>query len=348
MSLIFCDGFDDGLTLLGKWQSFNGPTIGPSYGRNGSGMRLLGNNNVNGTFVTRLLAAADEHATMTVGVAYRRVGTAASNTSAIITLCSDNGVTQHMNLRILDDGSHRLVLYRGNTAILADTISLLANQWYYLELKATLGDSPNGSYEVRVNGVTRMQATGTDTKNAGTKTVFDSVLLSSGIWSSGQEANLDDVYVTNGAGSVNTGFMGDIAIETIYPDSNGNSSQFVGSDADSVNNYQLVDETTPSTADFVGSATVGNKDTYSMGNLVRTVGAVNGVMVSSYAFKTDSGVRTIKNIARSGGTEVQSAQNALTTTWTPVSNTYDTDPNGGGNWTISSVNNAEFGFTVDT
>lgn len=341
MSLIFCDGFDDGLTLLGKWNAFTGVTTGASYGRNNSGLRFTDESH----FATRLFAAAEEHATMTVGFAYRLVTAANNLERSFLSLNSDTGATAHVVLTLLDDGSNRIRVNRGGIVLATLSTSLVLNQWYYIELKATLHDT-TGAIEVRVNGQTMYQASNIDTKNGGTKTVFDSVSVSSGTYNG--TSHMDDLYVCNGAGSTNNSFLGDLAIETVYPDGNGNSSQFVGSDGNSVDNYQLVDEAAPSTTDYVVGATVGNKDTYTFGSMVRTTGPIAGVMVSSYANKTDAGARTIRNIARSGGSEVQGAQTGLATTWVPISSTYNTDPNGGGAWTIASVNAAEFGVEVDS
>lgn len=345
MALIFCDGFDDGLTFLGKWTSFNNTSavVSSTYGRNGSGLRLI----TSGSYVQKQLSAADEHATMTVGFALRRVGTAVSGTEPLAGFYSDNGGTQHITVRLTSDGNNNLAIYRGATLVATDTLTIVANQWYYVELKVTLHDS-TGAYELRINGNTRLQASNVDTKNAGTKAVIDSLYFSRGTFQNGQEVNFDDIYLCNGAGSLNTTFLGDIAIETLYPDGNGNSSQFTGSDANQVDNYQLVDEATPSTTDYVAGASVGNKDTYTFGNTVRTTGTVKGVMVSSYANKSDAAARSIKNVARSSATESLSSSNTLSTTWTPHSSVFETDPNGGGSWTISSVNGAEFGVEVDS
>jgi len=340
MALIFCDGFDDGLTQLGKWNSFSGITIAPAYGRNGSGVRIGDSSN----FLFKQIAAADEHATMTLGFAYRRVTTTGLSDVSLASFRSDSGATTHFSI-FIDRSSHVLKLFRGGELVVNDTMTLILNQWYYIELKVTLHDT-TGAYELRINGQTRQSATSTDTKNAGTKTTIDSIHLSSGI--SNGDGNFDDIYVCNGAGATNNTFLGDLAIETLLPDSNGNSSLFVGSDGNSVDNYLLVDEAAPSTTDYVVGASVGNKDTYTFGNMVRTSGQVSGVMVSSYANKSDANPRTIKNVARSGASETLGPSNTLATTWTPHSNVFETDPNGGGVWTIPNVNAAEFGVEVDS
>lgn len=341
MALIFCDGFDDGLTLLGKWDSFNGVSVGAPYGRNGSGLRFTDETH----FARRQFAAADVHATMTTGLAFKLTVAPNNFDRDLLSFRSDVGATTHMQVYISYIGNY-LQVYRGGTLLAQDTLSVVIGQWYYIEFKVTLADSPSGSYELRLNGQTRLQASGIDTKNAGTMTTIDSLYLGSGCYNG--VTYVDDVYVCNGAGASNNTFLGDLAIETLFPDGNGNSSQFVGSDGNSVDNYLLVDEATPATTDYVVGANVTDKDTYTFGNMVRTSGSVAGVMVTSYANKSDANPRTVKNVARSGASETLGVSNTLATTWVPFSSIHQTDPNGGGSWTIGTVNAAEFGTQVDS
>jgi len=341
MALIFCDGFDDGLTLLGKWDSFTGVSVGAPYGRNGSGLRFTNETH----FVRRQFAATDVHATMTAGIAFKLVTAPNNFDRELLSFRSDAGATTHMQVYVTYVGNF-LQVRRGGTPLATDTVSLVVGQWYYIEFKTTLADSPSGSYELRLNGQTRLQASGIDTKNAGTMTTIDSLYLGSGIYNG--TSYMDDVYVCSGAGATNNTFLGDTAIETLLPSGNGNSSLFVGSDGNSVDNYLLVDESVPLTTDYVVGANVTDKDTYAFGNMVRTSGAVKGVMVTSYANKSDTNPRTIKNVARSGASETLGPSSALATTWVPLSSIHETDPNGGGAWSIAAVNGAEFGVEVDT
>ena len=56
----------------------------------------------------------------------------------------------------------------------------------------------------------------------------------------------DDLYICDGTtvpGEPVNDFLGDVRVDTLYPNGNGNSSQWVGQDANSTDNYLNVDDT---------------------------------------------------------------------------------------------------------
>jgi len=107
-----------------------------------------------------------------------------------------------------------------------------------------------------------------------------------------------------------------------------------------------VDETTPNDdTDYVESGTAGDKDTYTYTNLTPTAGTVYGVQILPYVRKTDAGARSIKSIARHSGTEVDGPEQVLGTSFVYARDIREAKP-GGGAWSISDVNGAEFGVKV--
>jgi hypothetical protein len=279
---------------------------------------------------------AEEHATFIVGAAFNWGG----QNTRIFNFQSDAGATVHTTLRILPSG--QVQVQRGDGTVLATSSfaqPMTPNTWHYVEFKATLHDT-TGSVYVRVDEVQVIAATGLDTKNGGTKTVYDHVFVNTD-----QACYWTDVYVCNGAGTVNSDFLGDIIVETLLPSGNGNSSVLVGSDGNSVNNYALVNEATPDSTTYVGSATTGDKDTYVFADLAHTSGAILGVVVSSYAAKSDAGARTGREVVRSAGTDYPSATDqALSTTYAAYKEVHEVNPATAAAWNIAAVNAAEFGF----
>ena len=343
MSLLFIDGFDDGL-LLTKWDYVN-QVSGTGTGRNGSGLVMAGSGtSTTNRNVKKKVLAADEHATFIAGVAWKSVSSFTNQSSGMGVLCfmSDAFATEH--LKITADGA-LLTLRRGSTQIAQSIRTVQANTWYYVEMKATLADS-GGTVEVRVNGEVWITYTG-DTKNGGTKTVFDSVGLG---WDSQNNTyTFDDFYLCNGAGSYNNDFLGEIAIETLFPDGNGSQSDLVGTDGNSVDNYLLVDEASANTTDYVGSSTSGQRDLYTLGALARTAGSVRGVQVVAYTSKSDSNPVSCKlPVARSGTVSAGTAQSIITAagSWGTLVRAVDVDPVSGTPFTISNINALEAGFEV--
>jgi hypothetical protein len=341
MSLLLIDGFED----LTSWVLTGGVTSA-SGGRNGNMLQSSTNNN----YVKRKVAASEEHATWCCGMAIKIISGPDTGDASILIFSSDDGAVNHASLVL--NTSRILKFVRGSassgTSLASYSTPLVIGQWYYLEMKVFMHDT-TGTYEVKVNNTTQMVGTGADTKNAGTKTVFDTLKIGSIDVTSGSflSAGFDDLYLLSGAGTApQNDFLGDLAVETLYPDGM-DVTTWTGSDGNAVDNYLLIDEAgTPVDTDYVQSSTVGAREMYTVQPLVRTTGTVPGVMVQCRANKSDSGPRGLKVVAKeSGGTIRSSADNALTTTFTdyplPLEKKNDNSA-----WTVADVNALNIGVEV--
>ncbi len=347
MSLIFTDGYDDGLTTQ-KGSAVTVASAGTgavvAAGRTGANCFRTTSNGLGASWarLTNVLPASAQHATMTLGVAFRpsALGTHNTNTFGVMALAGDSGATNHMNVALTATGA--LDLRRGTT-VLASTAGALivANEWHYLELKVTLSDTV-GVATVRLNGTQVLTFSG-DTKNAGTGTVLDAYQL--GGPSASANYDFDDLFLLNGAGTINNDFLGDCRVETLLPNGNGASSAWVGSDANSVDNYLLVNEAVPSLTEFVESATVGAVDTYAFANAATAAGSVPGVMVSALA-RTDAGAANVALVSRSGTDQADGGTQALSTTAVAVRQSFELQPVTAAAWTLAAVNGAEFGMKI--
>ena len=256
-----------------------------------------------------------------------------------------------MSLLLVNGNIGNLKVERGDNVTLAQTtnVPIVVGRWYYIEFKATIHDT-TGSYEVRIDGVPHSQltASGVDTKNSANASADRIYFGSRNTFFTGTGFYLDDVYIFDGTGSApKNNFIGDVNVVGLLPNGNGNSSQFLGSDADSTNNYQLVDENPPNDdTDYVEASTVGYKDTYTYQDLTGSSGTVYGVSAAPYARKTDSGARKIRTLARLSSTEIDNGTDlVLGTSYVYYNSIFETKP-GGGAWAITDVNNAEFGHTI--
>ena len=95
---------------------------------------------------------------------------------------------------------------------------IVVNTWYYIEVRATLGDSPNGAVIVRVNGTEVLNTTSLDTKGGGTKTVYDQIRLVRPSGSGTINSDYDDLYLRTGSAET---FRGDV---TDHPTIRGGGS----------------------------------------------------------------------------------------------------------------------------
>lgn len=263
--------------------------------------------------------------------------------AAQMTFWGDSNVTQHITVLYTSGGT--IEVRRGNSGgtLLASASTGLVHltTWNYLEVKVTIHDS-TGTVKVRMNGATSdlISFTG-DTKNGGTNTTIDAVRVGGS-----SQARMCDWYICDTSGSVNNDWLGDVRVYPLAPSGNGNYSQFVGSDGNSTDNYLLVDEQPYSAADYVGSPTSGNRDTYAMTDLPAGVATVFGTQECSIALKSDAGASTLKQALRISGTDYETTAVALSTSAAGIYNLRETNPNTAAAWTASGVNGTESGVRV--
>jgi hypothetical protein len=132
---------------------------------------------------------------------------------------------------------------------------------------------------------------------------------------------------------------------------NGDSAiDLAGSDGNSVNNYQLVNEPTPSISEYVGGSTAGDRDYYSIGSLSASTGGtfeIFGVQVSGTMGKEAGGSAYGGLLARENGSTTEDNLIGLSTTFTWERFPLDVAPDAS-TWTQAKVNNLEVGFQVST
>lgn len=351
MSLLFTESWDGigttSASYLGKWTAAAGGTISAGNGRNGNGLRGPGSNTWRFT-----VASADEHATFILGAACFWT---VLDEVEIFTFAADNGATEHVIIR--SNAAGALEVWRGDPGgggsaqldVSANGV-IGATTWHYIECKAILGDGTSGQVIVRVDGVEVVDTGGVDTKNAGTDTTFDSIMIE-GDAGATDRVNFDDLVLMNGvdsglAGLPNNDFLGDVFVEALFPNGNGATSGMTGSDADSTDNYLLVDETGANDGDttYVESGVDDTKDTYAYGATSGT-GGVAGVAAYTWAKRTDTDSRDIAIVSRlstATPTEEDSADQALASTYACHRAIFEADP-GGSVWTRANVDAGEWG-----
>lgn len=345
MAIIAMDSFDGYTVATQRWIVAAGSATLGSGGRFGNGMTI--SQTTSNTDCRKQLPSSPS--TLFVSAAFRHDdvnrGTVVAGTHVLVGFYE--GATLHMSVYI--DTSGKLAVARSTTLLAVSTTpsNPVDTLWHHIQVKVVISDTV-GEIVVIMDGVTEISLSGIDTRNAGAGVISQVRLGACGATGTGARCHSwwDDFAVADSSGSVNNTYLGDIRVEAIFPNGNGNSSVLVGSDGNSTDNYALVDETgSPDTADYVESSTVGDKDTYAFTDLVASNGSVLAVQVLPYAQKTDAGSRSIASVARLSGTEADSANVSLTNSWQYLGDIRETKP-GGGSWTISDVNSAEFGVKV--
>ena len=351
MALLFMDGFDVGDYAVKGWDSLqaggSGGAVSLTSGRiSGSGIQV---SQPGGGLISNIVFRRAHAAINRVTVGFAVLPSALDAGASLgITLHSDAGVTPH--LTFMNNSSTRVLeLRRGDhtgTLLASSALMLSPGNWRYFEIRATINDT-TGSCEVRVDGNTTpiINFTG-DTRNGGTLTTFDMISLRA--YKSGTTGAatgvFDDLYILDDTGTTNTTFLGDVRAITLRPDGAGADTQLAPTG--SATNWQNVDETAYSTVDYNASATVGQRDTYTLSNLPLGMGTVHAVQSNLIAAKSDATTANARIPLRSGGALYYGMTTALSTSYLTFSDVYQLNPNTSSSWTQAAVDGLEVGMEV--
>lgn len=340
MSQIWAEGFDHWITPATTVYNFisGGPSTLTTPLRTGPRVLRLGGDG-NFRYIRRMVVnASEEHNTLIQGAAfYREVG---GTQFACLQFLSDSVATSHMSIGIATNGAIQ-VKFGGDTGtVIAQTVAAFVpvNTWSYLEAKVVLGDAGVGSYEVRSNGITVIGPTTADTKNGGTKTVFDSFGLGGN-----DTAYADDWYVNNGAGSVNNGFSGDTEVLTCFTNADGTPLQFATTG--SANHWDNVNEVHPSTADYNSGANDGDTDMYGLTDIAGSTGTIRSVMQAAMLRKTGTEVKYGRLTMKDASATVEGPSQVQSTSTVYYYFMRELAPAGGA-WTTADVNGLNIGVVA--
>lgn len=336
MTLLLTEGWETHSTtdvVVGpakKWTNFSGEIRTDQAKTGTTSMRQYN--------LYKTVAPADEHAKFIAGAA---IYPNYNNAIQLISFYSDNGTTLHTSVYRKVGGA--LELRVGGTIVATTSDTPTASGWHYIELVATLADA-GGTINCYVdsNPTPVLSYTG-DTKNGGTKTVFDHFYFNGTGY-----AWIDDIYLSNGAGPAPyNDRLGELRCYPLRPNGNGAVNQAIGSDGDSVNNYLLVDEASVSlnTGDWTQIMTDGDMDLYTLSDLSIVSGQIANVEVAQYAQKTDAGAKSIRQIIRTNSSNFAGNDQALVTnSYIPVRYNWKTNPDTGAPWTIAEINALQAGW----
>ena len=333
MSLLHIDsleGYDKDIILLngGKYENWihhggNELLVTSDYGRNdSSGFRFITNSYTQGQggCVTRHLDG--NYDTVIVGAAVKinnlgQLHLEPGQTSYHWTIFAfmDGGVVQ-VALTILP--SMRLAVMRGGggpdegeTEIARSSFALHAGVYYYIEFKCLVSNSA-GTFEVKIDGASQLTGSG--------DTQVSSAQYINGVrfgyraffpWANqGRRIQYDDIYIANTEGSTYNDFIGDVRVEGIRPTGDRPTLQWSASSG--TVHYDMIDDLTPDTTNYVTSDTVGNVDLFSVENLDTPSANILAIAPNVYARKANAGVARVAAVVNRTGTTEVGQDNYLT------------------------------------
>lgn len=344
MSLVAMTGFDH--DVYGSRFSLTGSIA--ASGRFGRGRYARFSNG--GHFCDLTFTPSEYHDALVIGFATRDVigpYLDMSFQSSFIRLFGDAG-QDHISIYWTSPGAgqYAIRVRRGDGTILATSapLPLVTGAWHYYEFKVTIDDAV-GTVEVRRDQTPIINISGVDTRNGGTNA--NVYWMRFGNNADNNYGSLDDVYVLRNDGAGKTDFIGEVEVEALVPNGNGNYSQLTGSDGNSLDNYLLVDDAPAvNDADYAGSATDGLIDTYALSNLVRPSTTVNGVQFSMRVRKSDTAAKSIRRVIRSGGVDSTGADIPLSSSFIWTNEILEQNPFTASDWNQTDIDGIEFGTEV--
>jgi hypothetical protein len=163
-------------------------------------------------------------------------------------------------IRVKSDGKLQLYNAEDNAQVGSDSAALSLNTWYRIEQKHDSTTLNATAVDARIDGVSFASGTidlaATPTNYRIATTAADSTL----------DYVVTDFAINDTSGSIQNSWVGASNVFYQFPNGNGASSDFGGSDGNNTDNYLLVNEVPPDTATYVQDDTSGQIDDYALDN----------------------------------------------------------------------------------
>lgn len=339
MALKWVDGFESYSNLVNflqfRYPIFNVPSASFQPGR------AIGNSlQVNGTqFVTPIFS---NHATWTVGFAFKNVNLATSNINMPLVDIRDATTAQ---VTLTFNPSTRIFsALRGNTVLCTGTFAITTGAWYYIEIKGFI-DPAIGTVNIHVNTTNDSSFAG-NTQSSANNFANNIGFRGPTAVGLGGAYQIDDLYINDGSGVLNTTFLGDMKVESVNVIKAGTYTQW-GVNVPNTPNFEAVQVLNDGL--YTQSNTPGQMDSFQCSALNFITGSIAGISANYWARNTDSTTHTIKSLLRIGGVNYLSALATINNTaFNEYSIMWEQNPATVANWTVSDVNGAEYGVDLNS
>jgi hypothetical protein len=210
--------------------------------------------------------------------------------------------------------------------------------YQYFEIKCTVSSS--GTIQVRVDGADVIPATGSlNTQQAGSGGAQKLVWHS---WSNGVSTDYDDLYLCDTGGASFNDFLGDIKVDPVFPDADGNYSQFTPSTG--TDHYDVIDDVGPTGDDeYNEAATVGYRDSFDI-TPAGDLPTIYAVKLRSVSRNPDTGVAEGTPFVRMGGIDYDQSAFTRGDSFEYDDTIMTARPDTGGPWTKTVLLSTEIGW----
>ena len=249
--------------------------------------------------------------------------------------------TVGMRLGTDADGSIRVYLGAGE---LGRTVPGVINpqRWHYIEFKVVC-DNTTGSYELKVDGISEISASGIDTQS--NLAYYDQVLLAGADLSAAETPRFDDFFIMDGSGGSYDDFIGQRKINIVVPD--GDTATVDWTVSGGSNHWELVDERDPDDdTNYVEDTVSTDQDRWTYSALA-DMGGIDALCLITDVRVTDANTYDLTTIVKSGGVEyAENVGTISSTAYAMPERLMLVDPDTATAWTQSGVNSVEMGVEV--
>jgi len=251
------------------------------------------------------------------------------------------GASNTCELRMAKTGYMYLV--RGTTFLAGAPSRIRLKTWHYVEVKWNCVNSIGANtFQVKVDGEIIIDIPATTDCQAAATSGVDKINLQGMCTYS----YYNDVYICDLSGSEWNDFVGDITVDVIYPDDEGATNDFDGSDGNSVDNHLLVDDATPDDdTTYTESSTVTDVDLYTFDDS-EAPDTILAVAVDCFCKMDDAGPKSGKIITRVDGTTYEGNTFSLTTGYVYETQIWELNPDDAAAWAAADIDGVEFGVKV--
>lgn len=288
------------------------------------------------------LDMGSEPTTMTLGFALHLNGALGADVPYQAPLQFRNAAgTEQFRIDRTSDLGFEVTTPGGSVLASSSANALNSNIWQYVEIQFTCGSS--GDIEIRVDGTEVLSATGINLQAAGSGGVQDILLRN---WNGdGTRAYYDDLYICDDSGeAAYADFLGDVAVVGNLFASDGSEADFSSTQTD---HYDAInDRGSGYSTHYIEGDADDEQDSFNVSpSAVHP--HIKAVELVAYGINSGAGTATFKPYVKINGTvyygdEVTASPGTTDKhayTWTRNPATY-------GEWSLSVIQNAEWGYEV--
>ncbi len=354
MALLYIDGFedyDDASTLTDMisnqanngvyWNSYNALSLSTTSSQARTTQTAVTSKSlqVSGAWISLTVPTVS---TLIVGFGWRQSWVGTNSICGFANTPGHGWFNSPSNgIRFQCNSQGQVEVYNNNTGVLiaSSTASMPPATWNYIEIKYVFGTT-TGEIQVRVDNEVFINSTGINT--TGTAASINALYLQG--MNNGLYTYYDDLYVCDASGTSNNNFLGPIYVCTMPPTADS-SVQMTPSTG--TTNFNLVDEPTANTTDYV-TATVSNwTDLYAAANLPTTLTAssIPGVLIKTKSMKPTANSGVLQLGAKANGTTAWSQSKTINqTTYKTYFTVMEKQPDGTTDWNQAAVDGIEIGI----